>query len=238
MSVKIQSTHEGHRKRLKSRFLKSGLTDFEDHNVLELLLFYAVPYKDTNELSHRILSHFGSMERVFEADFDELCKVDGVGENIATLIKLVPDISKYYLDLKHHERDSFHSVEEIAEFLQHKYLFDTNEVFSLICLDSKGGYLGFEKMFVGTANITEVSIIKAIEAAIRNHASCVVLAHNHPSGTLTPSTDDIATTRRLCDAFGLVNISVMDHIIITKDSFLSLINTRQYNSLFPNKKPR
>ena len=235
MSVKIQSTHEGHRKRLKSRFLKSGLTDFEDHNVLELLLFYAVPYKDTNELAHRLLSHFGSMERVFEADFDELCKVDGVGENIATLIKLVPDISKYYLDLKFQERDSFKSVEDIAEFLQHKYLFDTREVFSLLCLDSNGGYLGFEKMSSGTANITEVSIIKAIEAAVRNHASCVVLAHNHPGGTLTPSTDDIATTRRLCDAFSTVNIQVKDHIIVTKDSFLSLINSKQYNSLFPKK---
>ncbi|MBQ2704365.1 MAG: RadC family protein [Clostridia bacterium] len=232
MSVKITGTHQGHRKRLKSRFLNSGLKDFEDHNIMELLLFYAVPYKDTNELAHRIIDRFGSIEKAFDADFEKLCEVEGVGENIATLIKLVPEISKFYLNLKKQEPASFRTTEDIAAFLQEQYLFDNRECFSILCLDNSGGFLGFEKMQTGTANMTEVSIIKAIEIAVRNNAACVVICHNHPGGTLEPSSEDIITTRRLLDAFKAVSIRVMDHMIVTKKSYLSLINTRQYGSLF------
>ena len=232
MSVKITGTHQGHRKRLKSRFLNSGLQGFEDHNVMELLLFYALPYKDTNELAHNIINHFGSIEKVFDADFDQLCEVEGVGENAATLIKLVPEISKFYLQLKNQDRKEFRTVEDIAEFLQEKYLFDDKESFSVMCLDNSGGFLGFEKMQAGTANLTEVSVIKAIEIAVRHNAACVVISHNHPGGTLKASSEDILTTRRLLDAFNAVRIKVMDHIIVTKNGFLSLVNTKQYGSLF------
>ncbi len=232
MSVKITGPHQGHRKRLKSRFLSSGLKDFEDHNIMELLLFYALPYKDTNELAHRIINHFGSIEKAFDAEFDKLCEVEGVGENIATLIKLVPEISKFYLKLKKQDRSRFNNIEEIAEFLQEQYVFDDREAFSILCLDGSGGFLGFEKMSAGTANLTEVSIVKAIEIAVRNNSACVVISHNHPGGTLNPSSEDIITTRRLLDAFKAVHIEVKDHVIVTKNSFLSLINTNQYGSLF------
>ena len=235
MSVKITSSHEGHRKRLKSRFLKSGLDGFEDHNVLELLLFYAIPYKDTNELAHKIINHFGTMERVFDADIKELCQIDGVGENVATLIKLVPQISQYYLRLKQQKRERFKTVDEIAEFLRDQYVFDDREAFSILCLDSQCGFLGYEKMQAGTANLSEVSIVKAIEIAFRYNATCVVIAHNHPSGGLKPSDNDITTTRRICDAFSAVHIDVKDHIIVTKTDYTSMINSKQYESMFINK---
>jgi len=138
MSVKITGPHQGHRKRLKSRFLNSGLKGFEDHNVMELLLFYALPYKDTNELAHNIINRFGSIEKAFDAEFAELCEVEGVGENVATLIKLVPEISKFYLNLKKQDRKEFNSVEKIAEFLQEQYIFDDKEAFSVMCLDNSG----------------------------------------------------------------------------------------------------
>ena len=235
MSVKITGPHQGHRKRLKSRFLKSGLKGFEDHNVMELLLFYALPYKDTNELAHNIIKHFGSVEKAFDADFEKLCEVEGVGENTATLIKLIPEISKYYLGLKKKTRKSYNNVEDIGEFLIEQYMFDDREAFSLLCLDSSGGFLGFEKMQSGTANLTEVSIVKAIEIAMRNNASCVVVAHNHPGGVLEPSPEDILTTRRLCDAFSTVHINIMDHIIVTRNDYVSLINTKKYRSMFESR---
>ena len=232
MSVKISGHHEGHRKRLKGRFLKSGLKDFEDHNVLELLLFYAVPYKDTNELAHKLIDRFGSIERVFESDFDELCKVEGVGENIATLIKLVPQISKYYFDLKHQGRDRFDGLQDLAQFLQHKYAFEDREVFSVLCLDSQGGFVGFEMLQAGTTNLTEVSIVKAVQIALRYNASCVVVAHNHPGGGLEPSVEDISTTRRLSDAFAAVSVKMIDHIIVTYDGFTSMANEKHFASIF------
>ncbi len=232
MSVKITSPHQGHRKRLKARFLKSGLKDFEDHNVLELLLFYALPYKDTNELAHRLISRFGTVERVFDADIEDLCEVEGVGENVATLIKLVPAISNYYLQFKHRKREKLDNVRDIADFLQERYALDDKEIFSILCLDNQGGFIAFEKMEAGTANMTEVSIVKAIQLVLKNNASCIVIAHNHPGGVLIPSIEDIATTRRLCEAISAIGARVMDHIIVSKDGYLSMINEKHYKPMF------
>ena len=92
--------HEGHRQRLKERFIKNGLSDFEDHNVLELLLFYSVPRSDTNELGHKLLKKFGSLSNVFDAPVDELCKVEGIGLHSATLIKLIPELCNLYYVVK------------------------------------------------------------------------------------------------------------------------------------------
>ena len=92
----MANLHEGHRQRLKERFLREGLDHFEPHTVLELLLFYAVPQRDTNELAHRLIARFGSLDAVFDAAFDELCAVEGIGRNTATLLKLVPDLTRRY----------------------------------------------------------------------------------------------------------------------------------------------
>lgn len=235
MSVKINGPHQGHRKRLKTRFLKSGLQGFEDHNIMELLLFYALPYKDTNELAHNIIDRFGSIEKAFDADFDQLCQIDGVGENVATLIKLVPEISKFYLGLKKQVRKQYTTIPEIAEFLMDQYVFDDKEVFSILCMDNSGGILEYKKLSSGTSNLTEVNLIKAVEVAVISNAACVIIAHNHPGGSLVASSDDIITTRRLVDAFNAINVRVLDHIIVTKDSYMSMINSKQYGSLF-NKK--
>ena len=232
MSVKITGPHQGHRKRLKARFLKSGLKGFEDHNVMELLLFYALPYKDTNELAHNIINRFGSIEKAFDAEYDKLCEIDGVGENVATLIKLVPEISKYYLKLKQEDRTSMNTVADIAAFLQEQYFFDEREAFSILCLDTAGGFIAYEKLQSGTPNMTDVNIVRAVEIAVRNNAACVVFSHNHPGGTLHASPEDIITTRRLVDAFKTIRIPVKDHIVVTKHDFLSLANKKQYSSMF------
>ena len=96
MSKQINGIHSGHRSRLRQRFLKQGIEGFEPHNILEILLFYGIPYRDTNDIAHKLIDKFGSLEGVFDADIKELTKIDGIGENSATLIKLVPQISKYY----------------------------------------------------------------------------------------------------------------------------------------------
>ncbi len=233
MPAKISETNQGHRHRLRKRFLEQGLEGFEDHNILELLLFYAIPIRDTNKLAHDIMNHFGNdIEKVFDADYEEICKVDGVGENVATLIKLMPSISKFYLNLKQKPKAVFTNIEDVADFIKSQYLFDKVETFALLSLDSTGRFLGFDKMSSGTSNITEVNIIKVIENAIKNNASCVIIAHNHPSGNLTPSVSDVSATRRLCDAFETINIHVMDHVIVSQDGYTSMANSSQYSSLF------
>ena len=112
----MANLHEGHRQRLKERFLREGLDHFEPHTVLELLLFYAVPQRDTNELAHRLIARFGSLDAVFDAAFDELCAVEGIGRNTATLLKLVPDLTRRYLDSADHEQVLLTSVQAIGDF--------------------------------------------------------------------------------------------------------------------------
>ena len=113
----MPNLHEGHRRRLKERFLKDGLDGFEAHNVLELLLFYAIPQRDTNDLAHQLLQRFGSLSAVFEADYEELCQLPGVGTNVATLLKLIPDLTRRYLEDLKAEVPVLKDVEQIADFL-------------------------------------------------------------------------------------------------------------------------
>ena len=135
----MANLHEGHRQRLKERFLREGLDHFEPHTVLELLLFYAVPQRDTNELAHRLIARFGSLDAVFDAAFDELCAVEGIGRNTATLLKLVPDLTRRYLDSADHEQVLLTSVQAIGDFLRPKFLGRTKEMVFLLCLNNKGG---------------------------------------------------------------------------------------------------
>ena len=128
----MANVHEGHRQRLRDRFLKEGLDGFAPHNVLELLLFYAVPQRDTNELAHRLLTRFGSLSGVLDADFDELCQVEGVGANVATLLKLVPGLARRYLDDYDENGVVLTTIEEVGTFLRPKFIGRNNEMIFLL----------------------------------------------------------------------------------------------------------
>lgn len=232
MANKKDDTYTGHRARLKQRFLTQGIEGFEPHNILELLLFYGIPYRDTNGIAHDLIDTFGSIENVFDADIEQLCKVDGVGENSATLIKLVPEISKYYLQLKYKDRKKFESTDEIAEFLKKHYLFEEHEVFSIMCLDSAGKLIEFKKLTDGGADHTGVNIVKAVELVIKKNAVCVIVAHNHPGGHLKPSVADLNTTNRLREAFDMINVRLLDHIILTPNGYFSMANDSAYSGIF------
>ena len=108
-------SHEGHRQRLKNRFLTEGLDSFETHNILELLLFYSIPQRDTNGIAHKLLDTFGSLKGVFEADFEELIKIDGIKENTATLLKLIPEVARAYFHEEMDEQKIFDTAEKIGK---------------------------------------------------------------------------------------------------------------------------
>ncbi len=224
--------HDGHRDRLKDRYLANGLDSFEPHNVLELLLFYGLPYKDTNDLAHELINRFGSLDKVFEASVDDLCSVNGVGKNVATLIKLIPDLSRYYDMLKNKPRSKFSNPDEIASFVMSRYKYMSEEVFSLLCLDSDNKFLAMTEISRGTVNATEISTRRAVDAALKAKASAVVMVHNHPSGNPTPSVNDLATTRALKDAFSLINVRLIDHIIVTDSEHCSMRAMKQFKSIF------
>ena len=144
-------THDGHRERLKKRFLSSP-DSFEDHELLELILFYSIPRKDTNEIAHDLLNHFGSLKGVFDADFSELIKIKGIKENSATLIKLIPQISRAYLLDKVSDDNLYDRADKIGEYLTSLYVGETVETVYILLLDNSYHLLNTVKLIEGNVN--------------------------------------------------------------------------------------
>ncbi len=223
--------HEGHRQRLKKRFLEEGLSSFEDHEVLELMLFYAVPQGDTNPLAHRLIEKFSSLSDVLNASVEELCTVKGVKEHTAVFIKMMPELLQYFAGLAVREKKILSTSHDAGMFVCGMIGYLQKEVFGVICLDAQRRVLAFEIIEEGTVSRSNVSPRKVAECAIRHNASSVIFAHNHPSGTLCASENDRMLTARLCDLLEGMEIQVVDHIIATQgDKYLSMCDS----SLMPN----
>lgn len=214
--------HDGHRQRLKNRFIKQGLENFEDHNVLELLLFFALPRSDTNEIGHKLLSKFGSLSNVFDAPFEELCQVEGVGAHCATLIKLMPELMSIYYTDKSEKIKIISTTYEAGKYFIPKFMGRTNEEVHIMLLDDKKKIIKSEKVFEGTVNASAISVRKIIACAVNSNATGVILAHNHPGGVALPSSSDMLTTRRLFHALKLMDIQLCDHIIVADGDFVSM----------------
>lgn len=207
--------HTGHRRRLRLRFLKEGLDGFEDHQVLELLLFQAIPRIDTNPLAHTLIKRFGSLSAVLEADPKDLASVEGVGENAAAFLSMIPHVTRrYFHDRVKHSRRSLNNSEETAEYLVPLMAGRTEEVFYVICLDSRLRVLYPALISEGTVKDALVHPRHVAEAAVRHKAASVILAHNHPAGSAKPSAHDHKLTRSLVQALGGINVHVVDHVIV------------------------
>ena len=230
--MNLENNHKDHRRRLKERYHREGLDNFEDHNVLELLLFFGIPYKDTNNLAHELLNRFGSLSGVLEASREELMSVNGIGENAATLFNLIPALSRKYLEDKVDEKAPMNSCSAVGNYLIAKYRFRQDELFSMICLDQSCRLRSWEIISSGTINVTAVNSRKVIEAAMKTSANAVILAHNHPNGLAIPSGDDIKSTIALVEALNIIDVRVLDHIIISGDDFVSLASSQQYKHIF------
>lgn len=215
--------HKDHRKHTKDRFLSEGLDSFEPHNVLELLLFYSIPQKDTNETAHMLINRFGSLSAVFDAPYDDLLTVPGISEHSATLIKLIPAISRRYAMEKNSKVTKLSSIEDIGKYLVARYLGVTEETMLLLLLDNKFGLIDCVKVHEGSVNSSAITMRKLIETALFKRASMVVLAHNHPSGVALPSSDDLFTTQQVKRAFDLVEIGMLAHIIVAGDTFTNIL---------------
>lgn len=223
--------HEGHRQRLKQRFLEEGLTSFQDHEVLELLLFYAIPQGDTNPIAHRLLEKFSSISGVFGASVEDLCTVKGIKEHSAVFLKAIPAFSQFYASLAVREKKTISTSYDAGQYVCGMIGGLMKEVFAVLCLDAQRKVIAFEILEEGTVSRSDVSPRKVVECAIRHNASQVILAHNHPAGTLCASETDRILTARLCDLLEGMDIMVVDHIIATHgDKYLSMADS----SLMPN----
>jgi len=223
------SIHDGHRQRLKSLFRQEGLDNFSEINVLEMLLFYCIPRQNTNPLAHTLLEHFGSLPKVMEASPEELEKVPGVGEHIATFLPLVAAAGRYYQSCKQKNVKILNSINDCGNYLMPLFHGRRNETVFLLCLDAKGKVLACKMIGEGSVNSAGVPIRRVVEAALAHNSSAVVLAHNHPSGLALPSVEDTETTRILARALQAVEIVLTDHLIVADNDFVSMVQSGLYN---------
>lgn len=214
--------HKHHRQRLKERFLQEGLDHFDPVNILELMLFYAIPQGDTNPIAHRLLDTFGSLSGVMNASVENLCQVKGVGQHAATLIKLFAAVVRPYLDDGNRGGVVLQSTEEICQYLLPKFAGRTVETFFLICLDGRRRVTYCGVLSEGTLDSVPVFVRQIVEKILAVHAGYVILAHNHPSGFALPSRADIDTTREVVRALGPLSVPVLDHIIVSGEDCVSL----------------
>lgn len=217
--------HGGHRQRLRNTFLENGLGGMNDINALELLLFYALPRRDTNETAHLLLKRFGSLDGVFSASVEDLCEVEGIGEYAASLITLVPQIMKKSAVSKVREIRQIKNSTEAGTYLLPFFLNEQDEVVYLLCLDAKRSVLCCEEMGRGVVNSVDANVRRIVEKALKVRACSAILAHNHPGGLAIPSREDEIFTRCLYNALETVGIRLEDHIIVADGDYVSVADT-------------
>lgn len=222
------SIHMGHRQRLKDRFRAEGLDHFDQRHVLELLLFYAIPQRDTAPLAQALLDRFGSVSGVLDAPAEELEKVNGVGENVSTLLTLITAICRYYLVDRTTNQSILTTTSQCGEYLMQRFHGRRNETVFLLCLDAKCKVLCCKEVGEGSVNSANIPVRRIVEIALGVNATTVILAHNHPSGVAIPSNEDILTTRRIGMALEAMEICLADHIVVADDDFVSMAQSGQY----------
>lgn len=219
-----KNIHQGHRKRMKAAMLEHGLDGLNEHQVLELLLFYGVSNGDTNPTAHRLIQHFGTLKGVLEADYKDLLKVDGIGENAASLIKFAQMFSGVYLRASCFA-DGVLNISDtsgLRRYYEAVFLGVKDEQVRAMLFDDDLNMIKEQLIVEGTIGKVELSTRRFTDFVIRNNCSRVVIAHNHPNGPALPSSADVAATKELQEILSRIEITLLDHIIVGRTGSLSL----------------
>ena len=221
-----RSIHAGHRARMRERARQEGLDAFSEHEVLELLLTYAIPRRNVNQLAHALIETFGSLSAVLEADGRELMRVAGMGEQAATLLTLMPQFMRYYQMNAQGKRPVILNLAQARAYCAPLFLGLGEERIYMVCLSRAGAVLHRALLHTGTVEQVPLSPRTVVEAALRHKAYCVLLAHNHPSGTVEPSDEDAELTRAISTALYLIGVQRVDHLIFAHAQAYSMAHGR------------
>ena len=214
--------HEGHRDRVKKKFLKDGFTDgMQKYEILELILFYSVPRVDTKDLAKNLLNKFGSISGVFNAPQHELEEFPGITQNSVVLFKMIMEAARVYNAEQTETGAIFGDTDEMGTYLLGRFAGIIDEQVALLSLQSNGKFIGFDVISKGNISTVGVSTRKIIEVVLERQAGMVVLAHNHPGGIALPSKTDLETTKRISEALGHIGVRLFDHIVIADGDFVS-----------------
>ena len=210
-----------HRNRLKDRFERAGVAGLQDYEVLELILFYAIPRKDVKPLAKDLLKRFGSLKGVLDAGQDALTAVPGIGRQTAIFVRLLRDIGSLYLRQRAEEHEQISSTRELIDYCISSLGGLKDEHFAVIYLNARNRIIKVETIQEGIVNQAVVYPRKVLEKALAHKASAIILVHNHPSGHVRPSDADIRLTRVLQDAARIMDIVLHDHLIVGENRFFS-----------------
>jgi len=219
--MSAEETHKGHRKRLREKFLKSGLAGFHDYEIVELLLSLGTPRKDCKTPAKEAIRRFETLRGVLEAPLEELQKIEDIGAHSAFGIKLVQEVAREFLKAKILEKPFYKSSQEVFDYLYHSMRGLKKEVFKVVYLNSQNQIIDTVDLSAGTVNSSSVSPREVVEGAIKSNATALIFVHNHPSGNPEPSASDKGLTRELIYAGRIMQLKVLDHIIIGDNRYYS-----------------
>ena len=225
-----EKDNQGHRERIKEKFLKNGIDGFAEYEILELLLTYCIPRKDTKPIAKELLNKFKSLDNVFKADFDKLSVIDGLGNNSIAFLKLIGDLPSiiYKDELKNKklidkETLKISNKDVLLKYLRNKIGYEEIEKFYVLYLSSSNEVIEFEENSVGTLDRSSVYPREIYKKIINLNAKSIILAHNHPSDNITPSKCDIELTNEIAKGLKNFGALLIEHIIITKNSYFSFL---------------
>lgn len=233
MDGEKKNVHEGHRQRMKKYFVQNGFNGLEEHQILEMILFYAVPRKDTNLMAHRLLDRYGSIAKVCDAPVDILKNDFGLSESTAVLLKMIPEMARVYSESKH--TAEIIDIDNAADILRSKFIGANVEKVALALGTANGRLIMCDIVCEGSITATEMPIRKIVDLALRHNAKFAYVAHNHPSELCLPSRPDLETTRTLSETLCSIGVVLADHIIFTDTDSFSIHSSNRFKKYFVSK---
>jgi DNA repair protein RadC len=213
--------HKDHRNRMRRKYLNKGMDAFVPHEVLEMLLYQIVPYKDTNALAHQLIKKYGSLANTVNAPASELMQFDGLGEASVIQLKMLPDFFRVYQKDMLAEKPKLSTTKEVTEFLVPVLRDSTVEEVHVVATDGKSCYINMKMLGAGSVAKVNVSVNEVVQFALNNRAAGIIIAHSHPQGVCEPSPSDIAFTKTVHDTLMALDIVMTEHLIVANDSHYS-----------------
>ena len=216
--------HDKHRERMREKYVKGGLENLPDHEVLEMLLYKCKKRGNTNDTAHLLLNRFGSFSGVLDADYDELMSVDGVGAVSATFITMIPKIlRRYALDKEKHTGTVYNTEEKIGDYLVNHFIGATREHVELLMFDASMRMVDHVTLHNGAVNSSDINAEKVAEYVFSRKVSSFILAHNHPGGSTEPSDEDIFITLKIRSAFEELGREMLEHYVVAEGKYRGIL---------------
>ena len=225
--------HAGHRKRMRKRLAENGIESFEEHEMLEMLLYASHTRGNTNEIAHELIKTFGSLANVFNADIDSLQKIDGVGVSTATLLHLQGKLTSSYMRSLFQNTSAQMTGVDVGNYVCSLFAgHEHHEILYILCFDDEGRLLGSDIIRQGSMRYIHLDSRNVIDIAFKRKASMVVMAHNHPGGNPIPSPDDVNATRIIELGLNSIEVVLWDHLVIARGGFVSLVGDIGYQRMY------